>query len=169
MIRSDLLVAMELFAVAHEYGHHVMRHGVTDTSEEQTPFEDEHEADLFARQVSLVVGHEGPNEFLNSGAGGAVVLGCIVLVARANAMLSSGNDIPPPRQRHPPVPDRMKALDEYDEKFVSYSQFSAFRSSLLDALDVVWITVKPKFSDLHREGVRPADRDCGPLDWLPLA
>jgi hypothetical protein len=81
VIRVLLLRAVELFALAHEYGHHVMRHGITNSSEETAdPFIEEHQADIFARGASLAIGsrENPPNFYAMFGVGGVIILARII-------------------------------------------------------------------------------------------
>ncbi|MEH2481923.1 hypothetical protein V1282_005280 [Nitrobacteraceae bacterium AZCC 2146] len=174
-VRALLLDAMEVFTIAHEYGHHALKHGITEASiSQESPFDEEHEADIFARIVSVAVSQLDPNApdvFLVSGAGGALILGALDLVARGREMLETGADCPPPRKHHPPVRERIDALDQYDMHVLATraEEFAGFRMTLLDLFDVVWDAVKPKFEQMHRDGHRPLDNSSGPIDWLPLA
>ena len=74
-LRGQFLDAMEVFAIAHEYGHHALNHShATSAKDETIFFEHEHEADLFARGISIVIGNSENAFFLLSGAGGALIL-----------------------------------------------------------------------------------------------
>ena len=169
-----ILEAMEVFSIAHEFGHHVLKHGMTASSVEQpSSFDEEHEADLFARIASIGVARvhqEKPGHFLFSGAGGAIILGALELVARARAVLETGQDTLPSRKHHPPVSERIEAFDKLDKDYLGAraQEFVVFRSSLLSVLDLVWEAVKPMFERQHREGVRPVSASSSPLDWLPF-
>lgn len=79
--RTMILRAVELFAVGHEYGHHMLKHGQAE-SEKGEPHAQEHEADFFARVVSMNIAtrSEPPNIFASSGAGGVIMLTVLELV-----------------------------------------------------------------------------------------
>ena len=90
-----LIRAVEIFALAHEYGHHAMRHGVTDSSDQVVDaLVEEHQADLFARSVSMAIGSREvpPNFYAMSGTGGVIILVALELVKRAKAVLETGQD-----------------------------------------------------------------------------
>lgn len=108
---------MEVFAVAHEYGHHLLKHGLADSSVETADlFGDEHDADGFARLVSIVIDseEESLNPYARSGVGAILMLGSLDLVTRTKAVLRSGLDQPPPRRRHPPLADRIQRIVDFD-------------------------------------------------------
>jgi hypothetical protein len=78
--------AMELFALAHEYGHHRLLHGRAVVDETQTK-EEEFEADMFALKACerveraerylWIAACELPNPYLSTGAGGVLLLGSL--------------------------------------------------------------------------------------------
>lgn len=75
LLMEEIARAMEIFAIAHEYGHHHFAHG---RDIEADPYAQEFEADQFALRISSQTdrrrfsGMENP--YLVSGAGGAVLL-----------------------------------------------------------------------------------------------
>lgn len=71
---EDVARAMEIFVVAHEYGHHHYQHG---RAVEADSHMEEFEADQFALRISgVLAGHRTAlrNPYLESGAGGVVML-----------------------------------------------------------------------------------------------
>jgi hypothetical protein len=168
-----LLRAVELFALAHEYGHHVMRHGVTDTSEDTTDhFFEEHQADIFARSASLEIGSREmpPNFYAMSGTGGVIILGALDLLRRAKAILETGNDDTNPRNRHPPFVDRIAQMALLDQHLSSPGQrqgAATMRKCFVEIIEVIWETVRPNIVKLHAEGVRPLEGAPDPGGWLP--
>ena len=69
--------AMEIFAVAHEYGHHHLNHG---RSVCEDPKSEEFAADQFALKIGYEVERislEFANPYLASGAGGVILLGSL--------------------------------------------------------------------------------------------
>lgn len=83
---EQMAIAMEVFAVAHELGHHCLDHGRA-LEAGTSPKQEEFEADLFAvklcekveRSVGYreIQGFEAPNPYLSTGAGGVLLLGAI--------------------------------------------------------------------------------------------
>jgi hypothetical protein len=175
--RSDvhgiLLDAMEIFAVAHEYGHHCLMHGIAASSAEpDSSFQLETDADLLARLISGAIGKDEDQDFIYSGAGGALMLGAIDLVARARSVLVSGSDILPPSKTHPPVAERIKRMDEADRQHLPYEiaeRCVRSRQRILETLNLIWDHVRPTFELCHKEEpLKPEDETKGPSDWLPL-
>jgi hypothetical protein len=172
-VRHMILEAMELFAISHEYGHHVLRHlSETTTLEPTNEFSNEHQADLFARAVSMMVGSEKetPNFFSISGAGGIILLSALELVRRARGVLLHGAEQPPIATTHPPLDERIACIGLLDENAPKDSRraLADMRSNFIGIFDLLWEEVKPVFVSLHKQGLRPeADRvDTG--GWLPL-
>ncbi len=170
--RILLLNAMEWFALAHEYGHHVMRHGqATSSSTTRNIFEDEHEADLFARSVSIALG--GKTEVLNmyalSGVGGIIVLGMMDLVRRGRTVLKTGLDNAPPRRSHPPLADRVTAFGLLDQHLAEELRAAAsdMRNCFTSILEGIWTEVLPIVQQLHKEGMRPEEMPGHEDGWLP--
>lgn len=172
-VRYMLIRAVELFALAHEYGHHVMMHGVASASSEETtdPFVEEHQADLFARSASIAIGlrENAPNVYAMSGAGGVIILGALDLVRRAKAVLETGNDQVPPRERHPPFSDRIAHIALLDEHLATYQRKAAvdMRRCFLEIVEVIWESVRPHLVELHSQGIRPIAGAPDPGGWLP--
>jgi hypothetical protein len=172
--RLHILFSMELFAVAHEYGHHVLLHGVAESS---SPMGDgammEHDADGFARMVSMAIGSssEPPNPFAISGAGAALMLGALDLVRRAGHVLEAGNAEFPPREIHPPLHERVTHVGSFD-RFAPEGvreQFAAMRGDLLGVVEAIWAAVEPMFLRMHHEGeVKLDSREKARVDWFSL-
>jgi hypothetical protein len=74
MLFEQIARAMELFAIAHEYGHHDLDHGRDISIEPQV---EEYQADQFALKICYEIEREPlifENPYLSSGAGGIVLL-----------------------------------------------------------------------------------------------
>jgi hypothetical protein len=160
VIRILLLRAMEWFALAHEYGHHVMKHGqATSSAEAHKAFVDEHEADLFARAVSIALGDnaEPPNFYALSGAGGVIVLGLMEMIRSARWVLETGLDSAPAGTSHPPLVDRVKVLGLLDQQLPEQLRVIAkdMRECFLKIVEGIWEDVLPVLQQAHKEGVRP--------------
>jgi hypothetical protein len=171
-VRLQVLQAMELFAVAHEYGHHVLKHGESQaTNETRDHFSDEHEADVFGRLICLNEGLEStpPNLFTASGAGAVLMLGGIELVRRTKAVLETGVAKPSPRRSHPPLDERLAMIAGGDQHAneTDRAVFEDMRQCARQLLESVWSVVEPVVTGMHQNGFRPQalKQDVG--GWLP--
>lgn len=170
--RLQILFAMEFFAVAHEYGHRVLMHGVTTSSDDGSdPIAMEHHADGFARMVSLVAGTnaEPANPLAALGGGAVQMLGALDLVRRTTHVLTPGHTQFPARETHPPTAERIKHLGTFD-RFVPEDirpQFGGMRRDLEAVVEAIWTAVEPMFLGMHHEGgVKLTAQEKGPLDWM---
>jgi hypothetical protein len=170
-----ILNAMELFMVGHEFGHHVMQ-GFKLTEKHMS---EEHYADWIARNLCLAVAklRNTPLDFfLISGAGAPLLLGSLELLLRTRQVLEYGPDAPATSKTRPPVRDRLQALDEAEPLFfipgleeiqgpdgAEAPRFINFRRSLSFMLDTIWLSLRPAFEKLHRDGIRPTPE---PSDYI---
>ncbi|HEX4410569.1 MAG TPA: hypothetical protein VH206_17495 [Xanthobacteraceae bacterium] len=172
-IHVQILRSIEIFAMAHEYGHHVFEHGIAKTSEETgDSFLEEHEADVFGRAVSMAVG-EGerpPNQYAVSGAGAVVILGALDLIRRATAVLRTGIDSAVPRKRHPPFADRIKFIASLDRQLPELQRGPAAiqRECFIQIMELVWEAILPEIRRRHAAGDRPLDEALDTGGWLPV-
>jgi hypothetical protein len=171
--RVLFLRAIEVFAVAHEYGHHVLRHGrVLGTDVVEDRVGQEREADTFARAVSmyLALQDEVPNLYMASGAGGVLILGVLVLIRRCRAILETGTEVVEPTGTHPPFDERIAVIAAADELAPNDVRegFADCRTSVAAILETVWAEVSPAIYELHRKGIRPMSGDVDVGGWLPL-
>ena len=126
--------------VGHEFGHHAAQ-GCELTKE---PMAEEHYADF--------------------------------MLLRARQVLTDGTDALPPSETHPPVRERLQALDAAEPLFfipgleeiqgpdgAEAPRFINFRRSLSFILDTIWLSLRPRFEQLHRDGIRPTPE---PSDYI---
>jgi hypothetical protein len=105
---EDVAHAMELFVVAHEYGHHDLRHGKDLDS---NPHDEEFQADQFALKIGYEI-RSGPfpfeNPYLTSGAGGVIMLRALETLAAVERVLGRARPI---LDTHPSVSSRIARFD----------------------------------------------------------
>jgi hypothetical protein len=168
--RIMILNAIECFSVAHEYGHHVLEHGLSSSSEDTSDhFTDEHDADIFAQGINFIIGaKEEPQNFLAiSGAGGVIILGMLDLVRRTRAVLETGSDVYAPRDCHPPYVDRISEFSRLDPPGETGATFKQMRSNLAEIIEAIWEEVKPIAVSFYEEGFRPPPDRPISEGWLP--
>lgn len=172
VLRIQLLRAMELFAIAHEYGHHVLRHAkVTPTDTTDDNFRLEYEADTFAQAASAAIGSRGepPNLYAMSGVGAILILGSLDLVRRARSVLLRGESEFAPPTTHPPLKERIQHIALLDANAPEDYQeaYRDLRECFLAILEGIWVVIEPVFKRLHAGGVRPHPDSSDPGGWLP--
>lgn len=130
---------MELFAVAHEYGHHEFNHGRhMDLSAAKV---EEFEADQFALRICFEIERLpdilGPNPYLSSGACGLILLRALRTLRHAEMKLGIANS----RQNdsHPDVDDRIARFENVallrPLDFVQLQHFRRVSARILDAVE----------------------------------
>jgi hypothetical protein len=168
-----LLQAVELFSIGHEYGHHVLAHGLVDsTAVEEDAFDQEHSADIFGQTMCMLGELNEPvcNVYAMSGVGAVLILGSLDLVRRASAVLRTGVDNPPPREHHPPFRDRIIHIGRLDAIAPENirSQLATRRLAFCEILEIIWVEVRPQILKLHHDGMRPTGATSELDDRLPL-
>lgn len=101
--------AMEIFVVAHEYGHHHFAHG---KSIEGDPHMEEFEADKFAIRIGRAVKPVPPmfeNPYLMSGAGGVIMLEALHTLRAVRVLM--GNAPAEGADTHPPLDERLRRFE----------------------------------------------------------
>lgn len=96
ILMEQMAYAMEIFALAHEYAHHALRHGRTAVGADAARAE-EFEADQYALKICEAVeegerfrwlrGKEFPNPYLSTGAGGVLLLGSLEIFRKVKAKI----------------------------------------------------------------------------------
>lgn len=161
--RVQMTRAAQLFAVAHEIGHHVFGHAEVGSGQGRSePMMEEYEADAFAIRASLhVAGAEVPANFcMQSGVGGSVLLLASELVARTGDVLAQRKVVLSTDGMHPPVASRIKNMAHIDMGLdqESTKRFRDARACFATVLELVWNRALPTIEALHDAGVRPQTR-----------
>lgn len=158
--RVELLYAMEWFAMAHEYGHHVAEH-VRSRSGGDAEDSVTHElnADCFARAISMRIGseREPQNYFAMSGVGAVALLGALELVTRARTVIETGEDKPFESRTHPSLERRIDAIAALDGNAPEDWRiaFADIRACFMAIFEGVWLALRPGYLRLHADGIRP--------------
>ncbi|MGU3663928.1 ImmA/IrrE family metallo-endopeptidase [Methylobacterium sp. A49B] len=174
LTRLLLLKSMETFAIAHEYGHHVLRHGQSESTEDKADhLQDEHEADVFGHMISYKIwsNPQKVNPFAVTGVGAVLMLGLIDLVARAKNLLRTGLDQSPPRKRHPPFRERIDVISVASTRYMPEEvsrPAQIMRDAFMEIIELIWTQIKPSIIKMREEGARPNEDNVGPTDWLPV-
>jgi len=170
--RVHLLRAMELFSVAHEYAHHIGRHGkrdITGVGEDPIGKREEYEADLFALALSRYIGtNEQPqNLYAMSGAGAVLLLKCLECVRGARQILRTGKEATQSSRTHPNASDRIAAFDTLDAPLPKSEKeiFKQIRADFAAVTDAVWAKLSPWYVEMYNHGLRP-DEDSSVDSWL---
>jgi hypothetical protein len=175
----QFLLAMERFAIAHEYGHHVMQHGKCEEIQVRTRkwereefpsgWGEELQADMAAISVCWEFGNRAvpPDLVCMSAAGAVLLLKCLECVKRAEQVLLTGSDEIVETDSHPPLSLRLGCFDALHEhpQDDGTNLFKNFRDNTSAIVDGIWELLRPSFIEMHKSGVRPLTSDDG--GWLP--
>jgi hypothetical protein len=160
VIRQQLLWAMERFAVAHEYAHHIAAHGrrefVAKGADDESANE-EHEADLFAFRLTQIMGADDKNIWAVSGAGPVVLLKSLHCVRQARQVLSTGLDTLPPSSTHPPISERLESFEQLDftVREDQRTPFRKLRRNVATIIDLLWPKLLNYLLMMREHGLRP--------------
>lgn len=138
LLLEQIARGMEVFAIAHEYGHHHLNHG---RNIEDDPKMEEFAADQFALKISREVAglHETPieNPYLHSGAGGVILLYALKILSRTKDILSAQE--PMHSTTHPEVLERIAKFDTVallnPQKFIQWQRFRTVANLVMMAVE----------------------------------
>ena len=172
MARIEMLRAIELFAVGHEYGHHALRHGTAAPLGSTDRLAQELEADFFGQAMAKYIGSQGghPNFYAISGAGGVSILSALRIVRQIRAVLTTGHEEPDTGGSHPPLSARVESILEIhvNEKDENREAFADMCDCFRRIFEIVWEDLKPLCLQMHAGGTRPHDDVLASGGWLPL-
>lgn len=105
---EDVAHAMELFVIAHEYGHHDYQHGRTIDAD---PHQEEFQADQFALKIGYEIcsyPFRSENPYLTSGGGGVIMLLALETLRDVERILGRARPTP---GTHPSIMARIEKFD----------------------------------------------------------
>jgi hypothetical protein len=171
LTRALLLRAFELFAVAHEYAHHVAEHGAMESlgvGGDPDSSRKEIEADMFAIALCRYIEQEEkqPNLFVVSGAAPVVLLKCLDYVRRTRKIFAGRDSSEEASSTHPETEERVLAFDSYVDGIPPglAANFQQTRHDLCALIDAVWTRLRPLYVQMYEDGLRVEDN---PVAWLP--
>lgn len=149
---EDIAHAMEIFAIAHEYGHHHHQHG-------RTLHEDEHreefEADRFALKISAALDEKMsplPNPYLTSGAGGVIMLLALRTLKAVERALGLSNEAI--NNTHPDIPARIARFDSIAIlQPMEFLRLKSFRLAGERVLNAAHNMIMPAISRMPQENI----------------
>jgi hypothetical protein len=153
-LRGEILDALEIYAVAHEYAHHALKHGrltsaSTASGTDETARREEFEADTLAIAIGQLVTGNRPDEnpLIVSGAGMVVFLRALEMLHRAEILLGRpkvGAD-----GSHPPAADRLAHVDRQAWLWQSDEEaLRGFRNAYGLMMELVWDEIAPVIEQL---------------------
>lgn len=148
-LMEQMAIAMEIFGLAHELGHHCLDHG-RSLEGQLSPKEEEFEADLFAVKLcekveatvayKAIQGFELQNPYLSTGAGGVLLLGAIELFRKVKEKIFHN----PRFDTHPDFLDRANKLMHRHVLDLGLHQSTVdFCSSATNVLRCVMLELEP--------------------------
>ena len=128
--------AMEIFVIAHEYGHHHHGHGRDMSADARA---EEFEADQFALRLGRPMGERDRtpvwNPYLASGAGGVIMLKALGMLRRFENVLGAAM---PTGDTHPSIDDRIARFDSVAAiEPIAFSTLRGFRIASARVMDAV--------------------------------
>jgi hypothetical protein len=177
VLHIELLLATEIFMVAHEYGHHIDDHRLGGGADVEgligdTPIIQELRADYLA---ALITAHFGAtscqprNYWATSGVAAIIVLGAMDLVLRARAFLQTGVDRVRPSDTHPPMMVRLLAVDRLNRRYDPRERVATrnSRRNIRHVMTSLWDLIQPELRRLRDRGIRPLPLCSEEAQWLP--
>ncbi len=167
MLMEQVARAMEIFAIAHEYGHHHLNHG---RDVEADPRVEEFAADAFALRISDEVETQPvilENPYLLSGAGALILLMSLdTLRAVEDAMGAK----PVKMGTHPSVTERIDRFETIRLLFPSeHRRLKSFRTASRRVMRVVHDTIVPALASMPEDVLEQFRRVRGEFEqWKDL-
>jgi hypothetical protein len=170
----QLLTAMELFVVAHEYSHHILEHGLQGCVSVDGPASEllkaqELQADWHAALITANIGAESRLSFAYDCTGAVAALVGTDLLRRARAVLATGREQPFTSDSHPPLEHRLLILEmlRYDPRVADAVRSS--QRNFHEIMESIWDLILPNIRDFHARGFRPISLAHGGPSWLPFS
>ena len=167
-LRGEILDALEIFMMAHEYAHHILKHGrlqsaSSDSGKGEDAQREEFEADALAIAIGqMVTGHQ-PHEniLMLSGVGMVVFLKTLQMLDEARQLLGITANCVASHGSHPAVADRLNHVDRQDWLWPKLSiEFRHFRCAYCNMMRIVWEEIRPQFEEIGR-GTRSTSSASG--------
>jgi hypothetical protein len=157
-LRSEILDALEIFAIAHEYAHHILKHGrlqsaSSDTGKNDAARHEEFEADTLAIAISqLVTGNQlNENVLMLSGVGMVVFLHTLHMLDEARHLLGLRDGEVASHGSHPSAEDRLSYVDQQEWLWPHFdAQFRHFRRAYGNIMRIVWDELEPLFRQIGK-------------------
>jgi hypothetical protein len=165
ILRGEILEAMEIFMVAHEYAHHICKHGRLQSASSESGKDDasrreEFEADTLAIAIGqMVTGHTHENVLMLSGVGMVVLLHTLRMLDEARRLLGRSAHGLALHSSHPSVADRIDFVDRQAWLWPELdAAFRHFRRAYGNVMEAVWAEIRPVFEEVARQGPSSAAR-----------
>lgn len=165
-LRNRFMPGMEIFGVAHEYGHvlmdaHVDHAAASEAEGRAGAWEEELEADRIGQALHLAVAKMPDVLFFT---GPSLLLTALDLVDRIRWTLEHGDAPRPPSASHPGLRERLENLKATLPPVPENLPLAihSCRANLCGLLERVWDRMLPGLLEMHAFGMRPMVHEFDP-------